>query len=662
MNTTTHNALIETAQIGDILSNRYRVLQVIKSSELTQVYLTEDISLLHDNICLLKRYKYNSKQPHLFKVNKHLFELELNSLESFKDCPQIPNLLDHFEDEFSLSLIEELIQGDLVNKLLPQTINAPNCWLELNVLEFLRDTLEILVYLNSKDAIHGNLKPNHIIQRNKDRIFCIIDFANLQKISEIDHPLKKLFSFQSNFLVSHSSYFPPEQINGKVKINSNLYTLGMIGIQGLTGINFEQLESSENQSELNWLEMWKSARKNQDFYLSEDLLLILNKLVCYDYKNRYKNPQEALKDVKNLIEKKTAQVIIFKEEQWPGLSFSPSYYFSKLSEFDDDLELNFDDITGELPEYFMLEESDNLSTQNAPSTQELLDMFNEQYYENSENITKLNGLKIDQKWLTIIGGIGLTGLLIYATVIYFGLGSILNIIGLDFSGNKLLKAQAIYEGGNIQEAITIAQSIPTDSNAYQESQAIIKKWENELEKANQLLKKIELAFAQKQWETVLQDAKKMPSHGVWQDKLNPLITKAKESLDLESRQLLQQAINYAQAQEFGQALIYLKQISLESSYGELVKNKLVEYEEKRNIRDYFFLQNAFNAAQKHDFLTAINLLQKIPINSPKSVIAQQKIIEYTKMNNIKQIMEQRQKSYVPSHHFNPGSSLNEIHI
>ena len=94
----------------------------------------------------------------------------------------------------------------------------------------------------------------------------------------------------------------------------------------------------------------------------------------------------------------------------------------------------------------------------------------------------------------------------------------------------------------------------------------------------------------------------------------------------------------------------------------MVKTKLVEYEEKRDIRDYHNLQEAFNSAQKQDFLTAINFLQKISPDSEKGAIAQQKIIEYTQMQNIKNVMKQRQGSYDPITNFNPGIVLNEIHI
>jgi hypothetical protein len=79
---------------------------VIKSGAVTQVYLTEDISLLHDNVCLLKRYQHYSKQAHLFKLNKKLFETELNYLRLLTNCDKIPRLLDNFEDEYSLSLID----------------------------------------------------------------------------------------------------------------------------------------------------------------------------------------------------------------------------------------------------------------------------------------------------------------------------------------------------------------------------------------------------------------------------------------------------------------------------------------------------------------------------------------------------------------------------
>jgi serine/threonine protein kinase len=656
MDTTTQNPLTEMAEIGDILSNRYRVLQIINSGVTTQIYLTEDISLLHDNICLLKRYKYNSKQSHLFKVNKRLFETELNYLSLFKDYDKIPNLLDHFEDEYSLSLIEEVIQGAVVSKLMPLKVNASNCWLELNVLEFLRDTLECLTYINENDIIHGNIKPDNIIQRKQDNIFCLIDFANARKISDLENPFKNLLPFQSVNIVNPSSYLAPETIMGQTKINSDLYSLGIIAIQGLTAIDISKIEISPKTHKLNWEEVWQSH--NPNFSISDDLILILDKLVCYDYKKRYKNAQNALADIQKLICKKTAQIIIFTEDQWPGLGFSPSYYFADLIQ-------NIDTNKPENNKENLVESSltivDELSEETYISSEELLNILQENPRETKAK-PKSKGLNIDQKWLKIIAGIGITGLLIYAAVIYFGLGTILEVVGLDSSGKQLLKAQEAYEAGNLQDAIALAQSINDGSKVYEESQTIIKQWEAEWEKGNQKLQQIEIAFEEKQWETVLQDAKKMPQNPTWKNKLNPLITQAQTNLDQESRKLLQQAINHAEAQEFSEALVYLKQIPLESSFGELVQNKLTEYEEKKEMRAYYNLQQAFNFAQQKDFVTAINFLQKVPPDSTKNAIAQQKIIEYTQMQNIKEIMKNRQNNYfqVQKNTLNPGIILQEI--
>jgi len=52
--------------------------------------------------------------------------------------------------------------------------------------------------------------------------------------------------------VGTSGYMPTEQERGRPRLNSDIYALGMIGIQALTGLNPKQLLEDADTGEIIW--------------------------------------------------------------------------------------------------------------------------------------------------------------------------------------------------------------------------------------------------------------------------------------------------------------------------------------------------------------------------------------------------------------------------
>jgi len=52
--------------------------------------------------------------------------------------------------------------------------------------------------------------------------------------------------------VGTSGYMPTEQGRGRPRLNSDIYALGMIGIQALTGLNPKQLLEDADTGEIIW--------------------------------------------------------------------------------------------------------------------------------------------------------------------------------------------------------------------------------------------------------------------------------------------------------------------------------------------------------------------------------------------------------------------------
>nr|WP_199306843.1 protein kinase [Anabaena sphaerica] len=117
-------------------------------------------------------------------------------------------------------LIQEFIEGkDLTNEICPGKKFS-----EAEVIQLLRDVLEILVYVHDNKVIHRDIKPDNIMRR-KDGKLVLIDFGAIKQINTTT--AMKSGSTTRTIRISTPGYTPLEQAMGKPKFSSDIYALGM---------------------------------------------------------------------------------------------------------------------------------------------------------------------------------------------------------------------------------------------------------------------------------------------------------------------------------------------------------------------------------------------------------------------------------------------------
>lgn len=275
----------EQAFFGKILKDRYRITKVLGSGGFGRTYIAEDTQRPGNPQCVVKQLRPASDNPNLVQLAKRLFEREARTLEKLGKHNQIPQLLANFEEDGEFYLIQEFIPGNPLNQELPLGKRLP----ETKVVNILQEILQILEFVHSQDVIHRDIKPGNIIRRISDGKLVLIDFGAV-KISE------QMEAEQHSALtvgIGTKGYMPSEQSEGKPKPNSDIYALGMIGIQGLTGLFPNQIRDKEDvkTGEIAWKE-W--AR------VSQPLAEVLSKMVLYDYRKRYQTVTEVLEDLNSL--------------------------------------------------------------------------------------------------------------------------------------------------------------------------------------------------------------------------------------------------------------------------------------------------------------------------------------------------------------------------
>ncbi|WP_242064856.1 serine/threonine-protein kinase [Nostoc sp. FACHB-133] len=156
------------------------------------------------------------------------FQQKAQKLEELGKHPQIPALLNYFQDNGHFYLVQEFIVGTN----LAQVVEEEGAFNETQIWQLLEDVLPVLQFISDRNIIHRDIKPQNIIRRSpitKKGDFVIVDFTTAKIVTEID-PLT------SETIVGSPEYAAPEQAKGKAVFASDLYSLGVTCIYLLTQI------------------------------------------------------------------------------------------------------------------------------------------------------------------------------------------------------------------------------------------------------------------------------------------------------------------------------------------------------------------------------------------------------------------------------------------
>jgi tRNA A-37 threonylcarbamoyl transferase component Bud32 len=276
----------ELALAGKLLSHRYCIIRVLGSGGFSETYVAEDTQRPGNPLCVVKQLRVANNNLHALKMARRLFATEAETLEKLGQHDQIPHLLACFEENEEFYLVQEFIPGHpLSRELLPHY-----SLIEPEVIKLLYELLHILEFVHHHGVIHRDLKPSNIIRRQTDGKLVLIDFGIAKKITTqlatAEHNTKFTVA------VGTPGYMPGEQAAGRPSFNSDIYALGMIGIQALTGTSPHLLQHDTKTGEILW--------HNPDLQVSPAFATILDKMVQQDFTQRYLSAQEVREALERL--------------------------------------------------------------------------------------------------------------------------------------------------------------------------------------------------------------------------------------------------------------------------------------------------------------------------------------------------------------------------
>ena len=281
--------------LGKLLEGRYQVVQVLSAGGFCQTYLAQDTYIPSHPTCVVKHLQPASNDSGALQTLRWLFTGEAQALKKLGNHNQIPQLLAHFEENEEFYLVQEFIEGHPLNA----ELQPGRGWSESQVIQLLQEVLGILEFVHSHGLIHRDIKPSNLIRRQQDNRLVLIDFGSVKQAwTQVVTVQGKTFTtfaigLPATMTIGTPGYMPSEQKRGRPRLNSDIYALGMIGIQALTGLHPTQLPEDSDTDEIVW---------QHQASVSPELACVLNNMVLYHFKDRYQSATEALQALQPLAE------------------------------------------------------------------------------------------------------------------------------------------------------------------------------------------------------------------------------------------------------------------------------------------------------------------------------------------------------------------------
>jgi len=264
-----------------LLHDRYRVVQPLGQGGFGATFLATNQSLPGKPSCVIKQLRPSGNAPHILQMARELFEREAKTLGNLGNHPQIPGLLNYFEENEHFYLVQEYISG----ATLQQEVKRNGVYSEAGVKQFLSEVLPLLQYIHERKVIHRDIKPANLIRRAHDSRLVLIDFGAVknQVQSMLDHSGQTALTA---YAIGTPGFAPPEQMAMRPVYASDIYALGVTCIYLLTSKTPKDLEYNPTTGEVLWEHL---------VHASDHLINVLRKMLEVSVRNRYQSAQDVLR-------------------------------------------------------------------------------------------------------------------------------------------------------------------------------------------------------------------------------------------------------------------------------------------------------------------------------------------------------------------------------
>lgn len=268
-----------SCQSNLILHRRYVAIKKIGRGGFGTTYLAVDMAQ-KNRYCVVKQLELAASNPESHRTALDLFAREAKTLAKL-DHPQIPKLLDYFEENDQFYLIQDFVLG----KDLEKEIKKGGIYQESTAKQFLRSMLPVLHYIHSQKVIHRDIKPGNVLREKETNTLFLIDFGAVKEQANTQLMSQDPQSAFTKISVGTMGFAPPEQLAMRPVYSSDIYALAATCIFLLTGKAPKEL-CDNTTGELAW---------EKHTNVSGTFAKVLNKMLELDVRKRYSSANEVIK-------------------------------------------------------------------------------------------------------------------------------------------------------------------------------------------------------------------------------------------------------------------------------------------------------------------------------------------------------------------------------
>jgi len=183
------------------------------------------------------------------------------------------------------------------------------------LLHILVDVGEALEYAHKKGVLHCDLKPGNILLNENDNP-AIIDWGMARTVSSTSRPA----SSADTLIAGTPEYMPPEQADGHADTRSDVFGLGAILYEILTGSSPHSWDNKIPPND--WIQQVRQADikppRQINPKISADLNTICSRALAQNPDDRHQSAAEFANELKPLVNRSLSDFTLSKVYRWLG--------------------------------------------------------------------------------------------------------------------------------------------------------------------------------------------------------------------------------------------------------------------------------------------------------------------------------------------------------
>lgn len=162
---------------GEVLRNRYKILERIGQGGMGNIYLADDIRL-QGRQCALKEVEYDRKTPQkLIKEAREQFFREATVLARL-DHPNLPKVSDYFSIGLKDYLVMDFVPGDDLRTIMMTSRQNNKFLAEKDIIKWAEQLIDALSFLHHQNPplVHRDIKPGNL-KLTPSGLLKLVDFG-----------------------------------------------------------------------------------------------------------------------------------------------------------------------------------------------------------------------------------------------------------------------------------------------------------------------------------------------------------------------------------------------------------------------------------------------------------------------------------------------------